>query len=79
MVTCFLFLGLDLLYRKKMNTPLFQRLSSPRARRWLALAALVLLLAAALLLSFALLPGGEPLRLQSTLDPTRLVVPGGLP
>lgn len=62
-----------------MNTPPLKRWTSPQARRWLALAALVLLVAAALLLSYALLPGGEPLRLQSTLDPTRFLVPGVAP
>lgn len=62
-----------------MRTSLQKRWNSPGVRRWLALAAVVLLIAALLLLGYALLPGGEPLRVQSTLDPTRLIVPGVAP
>lgn len=49
--------------------------------RWklAALVGLALVLFSLLLLSFALLPGAEPLRWQATLAPTLLVPPGVTP
>jgi hypothetical protein len=52
-----------------------ERLSKNQARRWIAIGAIALLILAIILLGYALLPGGEPLRIQSTLNPTIMVGP----
>lgn len=52
---------------------------SKRAYRWIVAAGIVLLLASLLLLAYAALPGGEPLRVQATLAPTLFTLPTGMP
>jgi len=46
-----------------------------RTRRWIVIVAVALLILAILLLGYALNPGSEPIRIQSTLNPTSLVGP----
>ncbi len=52
---------------------------SKRAYRWMVVAGLVLLFLSLVLLSYALLPGGTPLRTQATLAPTLFIMPTGIP
>ena len=52
---------------------------SKRAFRWIVAAGIVLLLVSLVLLAYAVLPGGEPLRVQATLAPTLFAVPTGIP
>jgi len=46
------------------------RSNSSTLRRWLIILGIGLVLAAVLLLGYALLPGGDLLRIQSTVSPT---------
>ena len=52
---------------------------SKRAYRWMVVAGIVLLLLSLVLLAYALLPGGTPLRAQATLAPTLFTMPTGIP
>jgi hypothetical protein len=51
------------------------RTISGQLRRWLIVIGMILILLALVLLGYALLPGSESLRIQSTLSPTLLAVP----
>jgi hypothetical protein len=48
---------------------------SGQVRRWLVVIGIILVLLSLLLLGYALLPGSETLRIQSTLSPTLLAAP----
>jgi len=50
-------------------------LGSKQIQRWIVIAAIALLVLAIILLGYALLPGGETVRVQSTLNPTMVVAP----
>ncbi len=52
---------------------------SKQAFRWIVAAGIVLLLVSLVLLAYAVMPGGEPLRVQATLAPTLFTVPTGMP
>ncbi len=51
------------------------RENSGALRRWLIIVGIGLILVAALLLGYALMPAGDVLRIQSTVSPTMLAVP----
>ena len=51
------------------------RVNSRNARRWMIVIGVILVLLSAVLLGYALLPGSETLRIQSTVSPTLWAVP----
>ncbi len=52
---------------------------SKSAYRWILVAGLILLMLSLVLLAYALLPSGTPLRTQATLAPTLFAIPTGMP